>query len=255
MKADYSNDEVTPRRTFFTRLSAAAIGIPLLASIADAQRRGGRKQPTRSASPSSRNAQRPTIKACEPGVPPVTHEPPIGFTDGSLMIDLPRSAEISQVNNVSGDPRPFKHIFRATNFTGIEEVRVLTRPRAGRPFFVRYQLPEDSTFQVRLWLVQLKQQQTTQDEDDYDAPTAEPQLILRPTSPQIEAVVKLRDNGLSHKHSVPRRFDVPPFARHFHIGKWAITDAAGNVVKDAAGIPFSRSGDDSYELFVSFYHP
>ncbi|MBV8855691.1 MAG: hypothetical protein JOZ02_01905 [Acidobacteria bacterium] len=188
-------------------------------------------------------------------MPPVTHEPPIGFNDGSLVIDLPRSAEISQVNNVSGDPRPFKHIFRATNFTGIEEVRVLTRPRAARPFFVIYQLPQASTFQLRLWLVQLKQQQATQDEDDYEATTMEPQLILRPTSPQIEAVVKLHDGGLSHKHSVPRRFDVPPFARHFHIGKWAITDAAGNVVTDAGGHPFSGNGDDSYELFVSFYHP
>jgi len=182
----------------------------------------------------------------------------MGLYDGSLVINVPPSGRITSVQQLSG-PRPYKHIFGGANYTSIDEVRVLTRPGSGRPFFMRYALPPNPSYQLRIWLIQLTSSGGGALQNEYENPGAEPHLIVKATAPQIESAAQLLagpDAGFSHKSSGPYRYDYPSMARYFHIGRWQISDAEGTPVQDSVTEElFQDQLQDSYEIYVSFNHP
>jgi len=238
------------RRGVIKSILGATIASVFFSSPSNAQRHG--KASGSSSKPQARKIKRPTRLACEPAGSPEPHEPPIGLNGGSLTLDIPNSNKIVFSGPMPNDPRPYKQVLGTATYTGIEEDRVLTRPRSQRPFFNRYQLPFNPRYQLRIWLVNLKND-SGNDEDLYESLGAESSLLLRLDPPQIETEEKLKELGKSHKHSVPLRYEYPR-PKHFHIGKWQITDNTGKVVTDILGNRFEGIGDDSYDLFVSFYH-
>jgi hypothetical protein len=249
MKTGSDNLQGISRRRFSKSIIASLMAAPLVSSLSSCK---AKREPL------------PSIKRCEGNVSDFPHEPPIGVSDGgSLIIEVPEHNKIlTPVQNVPGDARPFKHILGTANFTSIQEVRALKRPKSQRPSFVIYSLLPDPKFQLRIWLAHLSINSGTL-EDQYESVPdgTEPHLILKPTSPQIETQGQLQDATnvvMSHKTSVPYRYQYPQAAdeRHFRIGKWQITDDKGTVVQDADGNLFQSDTDsDSYELFVSFNHP
>ena len=249
-----SDDSDRPSRRSFTKLMAAsALAVPVFTSNAVSQ-----KQKTDKSAPNGKVAK-PTRVPCdeEGGISP--HEPPIGFEGGSLIIDVPESNKIDVITTVPGDDRPHKHKLGSVTYTGIDEVKVLTRAANGVPFYATYQLPlvpVTSPYQLRIWLVQLKRDSGDM-EDQYEAIAsgAKPHLLLKHTSPQIETQHRLNQLGFSHKHNIPYRYEYPSFGKHFRIGQWQITDTAGVIVKDDDGNRFEGKGHEQYSLYISFFHP
>ena len=249
-----SDDSDRPSRRNFNKLIAAsALGFPVFATNAASQ-----EKTTEKLAPRESDTRVPTILPCDPPGGTSPHEPPIGFNGGSLIIDVPRSNMIEVITNVPGDDRPHKHTLGTAAYTGIQEVKVLTRAVNGIPSYARYLLPltpVTTPFQLRLWLVQLRRD-GGELENQYEplAAGARPHLLLKHTRPQIETQHRLNQLGFSHKHHVPYRYEYPRFGRHFRIGQWQITNEAGVVVTDGAGNRFEGREHDSYDLYVSFYH-
>jgi hypothetical protein len=243
------------RRGFTKSLVATLAATPAIIGLAACKSDSDQRQAAlASATPSPNQLPRKApCAATTAGIEP--HEPPIGFYDGSLVLNVPVSDRLVFSN--SGTVRSFKAAFEKANYTSIQEVRVLTRPGAGRPFLVRYQLPPNPVYQLRIWLVQLDAASGGGAlQNEYVSPGAEPQLILKATAPHLETEAKLVDAGYSHKASTPLRYDYPALARHFHIGKWQISDDEGVPVQDVVTEElFQDQGHDSYEIFVSFNHP
>jgi hypothetical protein len=242
------------RRSFTKWLMASLVAAPVVANLLSCRRPSQTETapPSPQATPPTRL---PAIVECTGGVSTKPHEPPIGFSDGgSLIIDIPESNRISF--GMGSGPRPHNHTLGTANYTSIQEVGVLTRPTDEHPpFFALYRLPPNPTYQLRLWLVQLEDP-PSQHQNNYEEPGDEPQLILRATAPHIETERQLGRERVSHKVSVPLRHDYPTPGRHFHIGKWQITEADGTIVKDASTQKlFQGEGDDSYEIYVTFNHP
>jgi hypothetical protein len=233
-------------------MAASALAFPVFASSAVSQEQQTDK------SKQKEKDNKPTRVPCQPegGIAP--HEPPIGFEGGSLIIDVPKTNKIDVITTVPSDDRPHKHTLGSANYTGIQEVKVLTRIANGFPSYTRYELPlvtGPSPYQLRIWLVQLKRDSGDL-EDQYEAIAsgAKPHLLLKPTSPQIETQHRLNQLGFSHKPHVPYRYEYPSFGKHFRIGQWQITDSAGTIVKDEAGNRFEGKEFEQYNIYVSFYH-
>ncbi len=243
------------RRGFTKSLIATLASAPGIIGLAACKNNSNQKQlALTSATPSPNQLPRKAPCAAPTlGIEP--HEPPIGFYDGSLVLNVPVSDRL--VFSTSGAIRSFKATFERANYTSIQEVRVLTRPQSGRPFLVRYQLPPNPVYQLRIWLVQLDAGSGGGAlQNEYASPGADPQLILKATAPHIETEAQLVDAGYSHKASTPLKYEYPALARHFHIGKWQISDDEGVPVQDVVSEElFQDQGHDSFEIFVSFNHP
>lgn len=256
MESETKDAIMTSRRNFGIRLAATLAAVPIVGGMLACKQDGSRNVTTPDgATPSG---PLPRRRPCAPlGLEPQPHEPPIGFGDGSLVMDVPLSCRLRQLSD-GGAPRPFRYEFTSARYTSIKEVRVLTRPTSGFPFFMRYDLPANPDYQLRIWLVQLSASSGSE-QNLFESPGTEAQLVLSATSPHVQTELRLipgADDGYSHKRAVPLRYDYPALARHFHIGQWQITDSRGSVVQDVVEEePFSDSNNDSYQIFVTFNHP
>lgn len=183
------------------------------------------------------------------------HEPPIGFLGGSLYMSW--DLQITESSFDSG-PRPYKYVLVNSDVHkgDIAVVKVMTEGNDGHATFRRYLLPRQTRARLLIWLHQL-----TNDSPPYPAryenKTSEPQILLKGSHLLIESDKRLQASYATYKNK--RRFGIahPGYDRHFRIAAWAIVTEGGELVtenNDPFGLPFTHTGGEGYQIYVSFHH-
>ena len=187
-----------------------------------------------------------------------TDEPPIIISGGSLFFEFPNRRNVVQFDHVPNHPRPFKYNYAEGHpERDLESVRVVTQLNNGKVSFTQEPppvFPENQKCILQIWLQPLTlngvnvvpgNMETEPDVQIRGAeqvgPAGTPTTILIETKRQLLAEVH------SHKQSRRHRNDYPPISSHFRIGRWRVVN--GLTGQQLAG----ASGDDAYQLFVTFH--